>query len=199
MNTTIRFNTTTRFPWSIGVVMAAACVAATGCSSAPSDSGEISQTEEKLSSLPCTRAAFRTSDRQHYLTAENGGGGALLATATAIGAWEIFTLVGQRGSYGFNQLVALESFGGSYVVVENGGGWEVNVNRKQVGRWETLLMTHTTNWDDQQSNRWYRLRSSDGCTSGDGCYLSAQGGGGADVFGDRAWPGQWEQFEVICQ
>jgi hypothetical protein len=182
--------------------MATAALIVTGCSSAPSDGGDgepSSHTEEKFSSLKCTRAAFRTSDRQHYLTAENGGGGALLATATAIGAWEIFTLVGQRGSYGFNQLVALKSFGGSYVVVEDGGSWEVNVNRKQVGRWETLLMTHTTNPNDQSSHDWVRFRSSDGCWSGYGCYLSAQGGGGADVFGDRVWPGEWERFEMLCQ
>lgn len=80
------------------------------------------------------RVALRSSTG-HYLCAEGGGNGALVADRVTLGPWEVFELI----DLGNNQ-AALRSINGLYVCAENGGGQNVSVNRLRRASWETFTM-----------------------------------------------------------
>ncbi|HKR11389.1 MAG TPA: hypothetical protein VJT15_04990 [Pyrinomonadaceae bacterium] len=123
------------------------------------------------------RVALRSSTG-HYLCAEGGGNGALVADRTAIGPWETFELI----DLGNNE-AALRSVNGLYVCAENGGGQNVSVNRQRIGAWETFTLV------PQGSGFVFKTNS--------GNYLSASGGGGGSVVANPTQITGAEVFRVL--
>jgi hypothetical protein len=78
------------------------------------------------------KVALKLADRDHYLTAKNGGGSDLIA-AKKQDNWQTFTLEMISDSQ-----IALKSLNGQYVCAEGGGGREVVVNRSRRDIWETF-------------------------------------------------------------
>jgi hypothetical protein len=69
----------------------------------------------------------------YYVSAENGGGGAVHCNRTAIGPWETFKLEWKSGFQ-----VAFRTANGHYLSAQNGGGSGVDATRTAVGPWETF-------------------------------------------------------------
>ena len=114
----------------------------------------------------------------HYLCAEGGGNGALVANRLALGPWETFDLI----DLGNNQ-IALRSVSGLHVSVENGGGLAVTVNRGRIASWEIFTQI------PQGSG--FALKTFNGL------YLSATSGGGSTVVGNANLITAAEIFRIL--
>ena len=85
---------------------------------------------------------LRTSNG-HYVRAENGGGGRLLADREAPGMWEGFALFGADGRDDgllSGQPVRLQVWNGQFVVANGGGGSSLRADRWQAAEWETFVL-----------------------------------------------------------
>jgi len=119
-----------------------------------------------------------SSSTGHYLCAEGGGNGALVADRLALGPWEIFELF----DFGNNQ-AALKSINGFYVCAENGGGQNISVNRMRLASWETFTMI------PQGSGVAFKTQSNH--------YLSAPSGGGSSVVASASQITAEEIFRIL--
>ena len=113
-----------------------------------------------------------------YLSA-SGGGGAVSASPSSIGAWETFGLIDLG-----NGNIALKAANSQYVCAEGGGGREVVANRNAIGAWETFKLIGRGNGN-------YALRAANGQ------YVCAEGGGGSTVVANRNAIGAWETFGFL--
>jgi hypothetical protein len=142
----------------------------------------------------CTRAAFRTWDGQHWLTAQNGGGynSRLDATATSPGANSIFTLERQGDSVG---LKIFKNGTYYYVSANQGGGSFISVDRMQMLQWETFGMVYlgyvSGLGDNAVAFRTWGYNNKP-------YYFSASWAGGGAVNADRDWVRIWETFQMVC-
>jgi hypothetical protein len=129
----------------------------------------------------------------HYLTAVGGGGrttDVIHTDATAIGAWEKFTLV-DSGSGTATIQYGIETSNGHYLTAVGGGGRTTDVihsDATQLQGWEmfTLYSIRPGVYDIQTIN---------------GHYLTAVGGGGLTtdtIHSDATTVGSWEEFTVSC-
>ncbi len=114
-----------------------------------------------------------------YVSAENGGGGAVVANRNAIGARETFKLIDRENGY-----YALQAANGQYVCAENGGGGAVVANRNAIGAWETFKLI-------DRENGYYALQAANGQ------YVCAESSGGGAVVANRNAIGAWETFKLI--
>jgi beta-glucanase (GH16 family) len=136
---------------------------------------------------------LRTAVGGLYVTAENGGGGAVNANRPAASTWETFTLYDLNGgALQSGDLVALGTLNGHFVCAENGGGGEVNATRTDPQSWETFRAVKiggsgaAINDGDQIALQ----------TEVAGLYVSAINGGGANLLADRTAASGWEAFVV---
>lgn len=136
---------------------------------------------------------LRTAVGAQYVSAENGGGGALTANRAAASTWETFTLYDLNGgTLQSGDLVALGSLDGHFVCAEDGGGGSVNATRTDAQDWESFRVvkiggTGTAINDGDQ----IALQ-----TKVSGLYVSAINGGGAGLVADRTAASGWEAFVV---
>src|SRR4051812_40111824 len=86
---------------------------------------------------------------------------------------------------GNEYVITLQASNGKYVAAECGGDdvGTINANRDSAGEWETFYVS-------VQSNGNMSIRTTHGR------YLSAEGGGGADVHANRNAFGVWETFHL---
>ncbi|HST20162.1 MAG TPA: hypothetical protein VLR90_03545, partial [Blastocatellia bacterium] len=123
------------------------------------------------------RVALR-SNSGHYLCAEGGGNGALVANQITIGSWETFELIDLG-----NSQVALRSVNSFYVCADGGGGANVTVNRMRIGAWETFTLV--------PQGPGFAFKASNGR------YLSATSGGGSTVVASASQVTVAEIFRIL--
>jgi hypothetical protein len=145
----------------------------------------------------CARAAFRTWDGLHWLTAQNGGGpGSYLdasGSGTVPGANSIFTFVRSGDAIG----LAINKGGTWYYVSANQGGASyITVDRTQFLQWESFGLVYlgfvSGLGDDAVAFRTWGY-------NGTPYYFSASNAGGGPVNADRTWVLPWETFRMVCQ
>lgn len=92
------------------------------------------------------RVALATNDGKHYLQAVNGGGGALRALSTTIGAAETFIIEKPGGGIiRHGDAIGLRVADTSWFVsAENAGGGNVSASAPSRGAWETFTLLFTT-------------------------------------------------------
>lgn len=121
--------------------------------------------------------ALRAADG-HYLCAEGGGGGPVVANRTLRSHWERFELIEMP-----NGKIALRASNSKYVCAEGGGGGPVVADRSQLGPWEQFDLIYL-------GERRVALRANNGQ------YLCAESGGNDIVVANRSQVLAWETFEL---
>jgi hypothetical protein len=149
------------------------------------------------SDTSCTRAAFRTRDGLHWLTAHNGGGpgSSLEATGsgTSPGASSIFNLVRSGDSIG---LKIAKNGVWYYVSAYQGGGSSVTVDQTQQGTWGNfgvVSLGYVSGFGDNA----VAVRTSG--YNGTPFYVSATNAGGSSVNAIPTTVLSWETFQMVCQ
>lgn len=71
----------------------------------------------------------------HYVSAENGGGGEVLANRNEVDEWTTFDLIELKDNY-----IGLRAQSGDFLCAEGGGGLEVIASRTKLGDWETFKL-----------------------------------------------------------
>lgn len=122
--------------------------------------------------------ALQTFDGLHYVKADNAGASALVANATSVGTWEIFTLKDLG-----NSRAALVACNGKYVRADE-SGQALIADQAAIGPM-TIFDIKALG-----QNR-YALRTAKGK------YVGATGGGGFNVYNDRAVNDIWEAFTFV--
>lgn len=148
------------------------------------DVGTLNRVWE-VGSSPVYKVISLRANNNQYVSAESGGGGAVVANRPVRGDWERFVLVDQTGgSLVSGDVVHLRAQNGMYVVAENA---EIKANRTVAGSWETFRVFKvgggTINAGDQINVRAWDDR-----------WVVAEGGGGGAVKADRTTAGPWETF-----
>ncbi|MEY9861717.1 hypothetical protein ABH935_007360 [Catenulispora sp. GAS73] len=125
--------------------------------------------------------SLRAHANGDYVTADNGGGSALIANRTAIGFWEQFDEIDQG-----NGAIALRAHAnGLIVTAENAGAQSLIANRTAVGAWETFQLVH--NPDGSVSLK----------ADANGDYVTAENAGAQPLIANRTAIGAWEEFDLI--
>jgi hypothetical protein len=135
---------------------------------------------------------LRCYDGQHYVSADNGGGGAVNAVRTWPAQWETFRLVAAQGGAVKADVPVnfVASDGMHYLCAEGGGGREVVANRTNPLQWETLVLHRADGVAEIVDGCQVNIRAYDGH------YVCAEAGGGREVVANRAVAAQWETFQV---
>ncbi len=132
----------------------------------------------------CPQVAFRTWNLMNYLQAVNGGGGAVVATPTAVGSWETFYMVQFANQY--SPFIGLQSSStGRWVTAVNGGGAGVVDGADYPGPSEVFDLT-----SDSQGSHLSTIGSPP-------MFVSAEDGGGGAVNANRQSAHQWETFTFL--
>src|SRR5207237_6170850 len=91
------------------------------------------------------RIALAAADGTHYVQAVDGGGGAVRATSSTIGAFETFTIDKPGGGVvGDGDAIRLRAGSSWFVVADGGGGAGVSANSAAAGSWETFRLLFVT-------------------------------------------------------
>jgi alpha-L-fucosidase 2 len=129
-----------------------------------------------------TGVALRSRANNLYVSAANAGASALIANATAVGAWEKFDLI----DLGNGNVALRAQVNGKYVCAEGAGAQNLIANRDAAGSWETFR----------------RVNNSNGTVSFmatvNSRYVVAENGGAAPLIANRTAIGPWEQFDLIA-
>ncbi|HWG24657.1 GDSL-type esterase/lipase family protein [Actinospica sp.] len=125
--------------------------------------------------------SLRAHANGDIVTADNGGGSALIANRTSVGIWEQFDEISQGTGY-----IALRAHAnGLIVTAENAGAQPLIANRTAVGAWETFQL----------------VQNSDGSVSlkadANGDYVTAENAGAQSLIANRTAIGAWEEFDLI--
>jgi len=143
------------------------------------------------------RVHLRASNGTHYLVAEGGGGGAVLADRRMPGLWETFTLAAVDGGPALDRdRVALRTSDGHYLQAADGGGGALTAAGEAAGPWETFVIENgrPSGNDVIAAGQTITLR-----TAGDPpWYVSADSGGGGPVTVDRTSRGGWETLTLVA-
>jgi glucosylceramidase len=133
---------------------------------------------------------LQTALRRRYLSAQNGGGGAITADRERVLAWEIFTLVDLNGGdVESGDLVYVRCHDGSWLSAANAGGSGVSARAARPRSWETFVVQRVAGSGPIRSGDEIALRTRDGVH-----YLSAIDGGGAGVVASAPALRGWEAF-----
>jgi len=136
---------------------------------------------------------LQTSGPRKIVIAENGGGGAVVATRDNPDFAEAFTLIDiNAGELMSGDAVIFRTPSGHFLVAEGGGGLELLANRTSPAEWETftiVLASGASGRIDDGANVHIRARS--------GHFLVAEGGGGGVVNANRSAASSWETFTLI--
>jgi hypothetical protein len=166
---------------------------AAGCASpAPGDTGEPLSTAEEALSTQVSGVTFKTQLQGRFVGAQNNGGGAVNATATAAQAWENFTLIDKNGgSLVSGDEVYIKAGGGQYFQAVNGGGSTLNAASLNQLDWETFRVVKDGGTGVIGSGNVVGLQ-----TITSGAWVSAANGGGGAVFAYGGALGAWEKFVI---
>jgi hypothetical protein len=157
------------------------------CGSAPREE-PLGSTNAALT-LP--GVTFQTVLGGQYLGAQNNGGGAVTATASAAHAWETFSLVDLNGGdVQSGDGVLLQAGNGQYFQALNGGGATLNAGSNNQLGWETFKLVKQSGGGTIVNGDVVGLQASSGS------WVSAQAGGGGPVFAYGGALGSWEQLEI---
>lgn len=132
----------------------------------------------------------------HYVSAEGGGGGPVVANRAAANAWETFQVIHADATPYLGLMlyngdgVHLKVNNGNFMCAEGGGGREVVANRPAAAGWETFTLVGGAGAGVLTSGSTVSLRASNGQ------YVCAEGGGGGAVNANRTAIGAWETFTV---
>jgi mannan endo-1,4-beta-mannosidase len=127
-----------------------------------------------------------------FLSAAEGGGGALTATASAAKAWERFAVVDPNGGgLQSGDEIYLAAFDGSYLSATDGGGGAIGANGRWTRGWEAFRIVRLAGAGTIQDGDRVALR-----TSIRGTYVSATNNGGGAVNAAASAPSTWETFVV---
>ena len=130
---------------------------------------------------PTGAVSLRARVNSRYVSAASAGASPLIASATAIGAWEQFDYIDRGGGN-----IALRARVNSrYVCAENAGAAALIANRTAIGPWETFALI-------RNSNGSISLRA-----QANGRYVTAENAGAAALIANRTAIGGWEQFDLI--
>lgn len=110
-----------------------------------------------------------------FVTAEEGGGGQLIANREDRGPWASFNIV-----YLGDNRVALRASNGQYVSATGPDGLLL-ANRDCIGPTETFLMR-------RKDQHWITLEANNGK------FVCAEGGGGSALIANRNVAAEWETF-----
>ncbi|WP_432665597.1 stalk domain-containing protein [Wukongibacter baidiensis] len=122
-----------------------------------------------------------------YLCAENGGGKEVVADRNEVREWETFEL-----EYIEDDIFAIKAYNGKYLCAENGGGGEVVANRDKIGNWEEFRFVKSN-----ISFPKLKLPSEVTLQAYNGKYLSAEDGGGEEIYATSSRTSNWEEFRVV--
>jgi hypothetical protein len=126
-----------------------------------------------------------------YFSAQNGGGGAVNATATAAQSWETFTLIDQSGSSPMSgDSIFIQANSGAFFQAVNGGGSTLNASSKNQQTWETFKVIKTSGSGAIQNGDIVGLQTYDGS------WVTAQNGGGGPVEASAPALSTWEQIRI---
>jgi hypothetical protein len=136
-----------------------------------------------------SEVTLRTVLRDRYVGAQNGGGGAVSATATSAQGWQLFTIQDINGG-------DLESGDAIFITAENaqmwqawnGGGSTLNAGSNNQLGWETFRIVRRAGSGRVVAGDVVGLQ-----TSG-GAWVSAESGGGGTVYAYGGAFGSWEEF-----
>ncbi|HYX38143.1 MAG TPA: family 16 glycosylhydrolase [Oligoflexus sp.] len=136
---------------------------------------------------------LRTRILNRFLTAENEGGGQVTANRMAAQAWETFTLLDKNGgSLESGDLVHLQTSGGFFVQAPPGDTtFDINAESRNQQDWETFRMVKAAGSGTIRDGDSIGLQA---VTSGQ--WLSAENGGGGNVFSFGAELGPWEHWII---
>ncbi len=126
-----------------------------------------------------------------FVTAENGGGGAVNANRDRATDWEIFTLLDlNEGELNTGDKVAIKTIKGNFFSAINGGGDRLLADKNAPGTWETFIIERINyrNTDLIQDNDQVTFKTVNKN------YLSAVNNGGSEVNAKPSVVGNSEKF-----
>src|SRR5262245_38954467 len=141
------------------------------------------------------RVQLRASDGAHFVVAEGGGGGTVLADRLMPDAWGTFALVAADGGPVLDRdRVSLRtSDGRHFLQATSGGGGSLTAAPEQAGVWETFIIENGAG-TAIAVGQGVTLRTS-GVPS---WYVTAEEGGGRAVTVNRQTRGAWQVFTILA-
>jgi len=140
---------------------------------------------------PIVNVSFRTTLKNGYLGATNGGGSTLVASATSVQAWETFSLIDINGApLASGDSVYVRAGNGQYLQALNGGGSSLNAGSNNASTWETFKIVK------QSGSGTINTGDVIGLQTSTGAFVSAENGGGGNVFAYGGALGSWESFAI---
>lgn len=134
---------------------------------------------------------LRTQVAGRFLGAQNNGGGAVNATATAAQGWETFSIVDVNGgALVSGDVVNLRAGGGQFLRSVNGGGGALDFTATAAQGWESFRIVKASGSGNITTGDTVGLQSSNGQ------WVSAQNGGGGAVTAGGASLQAWESFVI---
>jgi predicted chitinase len=135
---------------------------------------------------------FLAASSGQWLSADNGGGGAITATAPWMRGWEQFNLYDTTSSaLSDGDLVYLASSTGAFVSADGGGGGALTATAPAASGWEGFYVVRLAGPGLIHSGDAIALK-----TYVKGNYVSAINGGGGQVTADAPWAKGWETLVI---
>jgi beta-glucanase (GH16 family) len=126
-----------------------------------------------------------------FLSAQNGGGGALLANGAAARAWETFALDDLNGgALESGDSVTLRTSSGQYLQAVNGGGAALGAYGVAPQGWETFRLVKRSGGGVIVNGDVVGLQTQNGA------WVSAENGGGGNVSASSRGQDTWESFRI---
>jgi chitinase len=158
----------------------------------PVSDGQDDVPETAESPLLLSGVSFKTVLGGRFVGAQNNGGGAVVATATAAQAWEKFTLDDVNGgALESGDTVFITAGTGQYFQAANGGGSTLNAASWNRQGWETFRIVKKSGSGAIANGDIVGLQ-----TVTTGHWVSAENGGGGTVFAYGGALGDWEQLAI---
>jgi hypothetical protein len=141
------------------------------------------------------RVQLRASDGAHFVVAESGGGGTVLADRLMPDAWGTFALVAADGGPVLDRdRVSLRtSDGRHFLQATTGGGGSLTAAPDQAGVWETFIIENGAG-TAIAVGQGVTLRT----TGVPSWYVTAEDGGGRAVTVNRQTRGAWQVFTILA-
>jgi hypothetical protein len=165
-----------------------ALLALAGCSSHPPGDDAVSSSLQ----APPFAVYLQTIGTGQYLSAQNGGGGAITATAPWTRGWEQFSVYDTTSSgLRDGDLIYLAASTGQLLSADGGGGGALTATAPWMRAWEAFYVERLAGPAAVANGDSIALR-----TLITGNYVSAIDGGGGEVNATAPWARGWETFVV---
>ena len=157
-----------------------------------SSEGRDDATEVSSSALLTSGVSFKTVLGGRYIAAQDNGGGAVIATATAAQVWETFTIEDiNGGALESGDTIFIRAGNGQYFQAVNGGGSTLNAATWNRLSWETFRIVKQNGSGVISNGDIVGLQ-----TVTTGHWVLAENGGGSTVAAYGAALGPWEQLTI---